>query len=52
MALDPRIKAGVLLMGGLFGTTPAPEVDPFNFAPRVRIPILMMNGDQDYIFPL
>ena len=30
----------------------APEVDPFNFAPRVRIPILMLNGDQDFIFPL
>ena len=30
----------------------APEVDPFNFAPRVRTPILMLNGDQDFIFPL
>src|SRR6478736_3086665 len=52
IALDPRIKAGVLLMGGLNSGTSAPEADSFNFAPRVRIPILMMNGDQDYIFPL
>jgi len=52
MALDPRIKAGVLLMGGLFSGKPAPEVDPFTFAPRVRIPVLMLNGDQDFIFPL
>jgi eukaryotic-like serine/threonine-protein kinase len=52
IALDPRIKAGVLLMGGLGSAKPAPEVDPFNFAPRVRIPILMLNGDQDFIFPL
>ena len=52
IALDPRIKAGVLLMGGLNSSKSAPEVDAFNFAPRVRIPILMMNGDQDYIFPL
>jgi hypothetical protein len=52
MALDPRIKAGVLLMGGLFSGKPAPEVDSFTFAPRVRIPILMLNGDQDFIFPL
>ena len=52
IALDPRIKAGVLLMGGLFGDKPAPEVDSFTFAPRVRIPILMLNGDQDHIFPL
>jgi dienelactone hydrolase len=52
MALDTRIKAGVLLMGGLGSAAPAPEADPFNFAPRVRVPILMMNGDQDFIFPL
>ena len=52
IALDPRIKAGVLLMGGLASDKPAPEVDPFNFAPRVRVPILMLNGDQDFIFPL
>ncbi len=54
MALDPRIKAGVLLMGGLGlgGGESAPEVDSFNFAPRVRVPVLMLNGDQDFIFPL
>jgi dienelactone hydrolase len=52
LALDPRVKAGVLLMGGLGGGTPAPEVDPFNFAPRVKVPILMLNGDQDFIFPV
>src|SRR6185295_1624920 len=52
IALDPRIKAGVLLMGGLKSGKSAPEVDPFTFAPRVRVPILMLNGDQDFIFPL
>ncbi len=52
IALDPRIKAGVLLMGGLGTAKPAPEVDPFNFAPRLRVPVLMLNGDQDFIFPL
>jgi dienelactone hydrolase len=52
MALDPRLKAGVLLMGGLKSGQSAPEVDAFNFAPRVRTPVLMLNGDQDRIFPL
>jgi cephalosporin-C deacetylase-like acetyl esterase len=52
MALEPRLKAGILLMGGLFSTPSAPEVDSFTFASRVRAPILMLNGDQDYIFPL
>jgi dienelactone hydrolase len=52
IALDSRIKTGILLMGGLGSTAPLPEADPFNFLPRVRVPILMLNGDEDFIFPL
>ena len=52
IALDSRVKTGLLLMGGLSSTAPAPEADPFNFLPRVRVPILMLNGDEDFIFPL
>jgi dienelactone hydrolase len=52
LALDSRLKAGMLAMGGLTSTAPAPEADPFNFLPRVRVPILMVNGDQDFIYPL
>jgi dienelactone hydrolase/predicted Ser/Thr protein kinase len=52
IALDPRIRTGVLLMGGLGSSTPAPEADPFHFVPRVRVPILMVNGDEDFIFPV
>jgi dienelactone hydrolase/predicted Ser/Thr protein kinase len=52
IALDQRVRAGVLLMGGLGSSVPAPEADPFNYIPRVRVPILMLNGDQDFIFPL
>lgn len=28
-----------------------PEVNPYNFAPLVSIPVLMLNGQYDYIFP-
>jgi dienelactone hydrolase len=52
LALEDRIKAGILLMGGLSSSRSVPEADPFNFAPRVRTPVLMLNGDQDFIFPL
>jgi len=52
LALDDRLKAGILLMGGLGSAAPAPEADTFNFLPRVRVPVLMLNGDQDFIFPL
>ena len=28
-----------------------PEVDPVNFAPRVKVPVLMLNGRYDYYYP-
>jgi dipeptidyl aminopeptidase/acylaminoacyl peptidase len=52
LALDPRVKLAILLSGGLGNGSPVPEADPFNFAPRVRVPVLMLNGDQDFIFPI
>jgi dipeptidyl aminopeptidase/acylaminoacyl peptidase len=29
-----------------------PEADPFNYAPRVNVPILMLNGRYDYYLPV
>jgi serine/threonine protein kinase/formylglycine-generating enzyme required for sulfatase activity len=53
-ALDRRFKAGVLLAGGLyeFDYPGMPEIDEFNFAPRVATPTLMLNGREDFRFPL
>jgi len=51
-ALDPRFKASVLLAGGLIGISLPPQVDPFNFAPRVSVPTLMVNGERDFSYPL
>jgi dipeptidyl aminopeptidase/acylaminoacyl peptidase len=50
LALEPRIKAGILVSGCL-GGGPPPEVDPFNFAPRVRTPTLLLNGRYDFVCP-
>jgi eukaryotic-like serine/threonine-protein kinase len=53
IALERRIQTGILVMGGLgTGAASLPETDPFNFAPRVAVPILMLNGNQDFIFPV
>jgi dienelactone hydrolase len=46
-ALEPRIKVAVLQGAGLDDNVP-PELDPINFAPRVRIPTLMLNGRYDF----
>jgi pimeloyl-ACP methyl ester carboxylesterase len=47
---DSRVRAAVLASGGFSPGKAPPEVDPFNFAPRVSVPVLMINGDRDYIF--
>jgi eukaryotic-like serine/threonine-protein kinase len=38
--------------GGFYWENSLPEVDQINFAPRVKIPTLMMNGRYDFIFPI
>ena len=49
---EERFRTAVLFEGGLYQQQVAPEVDIFNFLPRVRIPVLMLNGRYDYTFPL
>ncbi len=53
-ALEERFRASVLLGGGFDpgDMEGPPEVNPFHFAPRVRTPTLMINGRQDFLFPL
>jgi dienelactone hydrolase len=53
LAVEPRFRAAVLTDGGLTSTNAKPpEVDQFNFAPRVTVPVLMVNGDSDFIYQL
>jgi len=51
IAVEPRFKAAVLFSVGTFEIV-APEVDAWNFAPHVKIPFLMLNGKDDFRFPL
>ncbi len=46
-ALDDRYKAGISAIGGLRDYKVRPEIDTLNFAPRVTIPVLMLNGRYD-----
>ena len=51
VALEPRISVAVFLDAGLTPSNDKPrEVDQFNFAPRVTVPTLMVNGGSDYIY--
>ena len=51
LAVDTRFKAAVLSSAGLQPNQP-PEIDPWNFAPRFRVPVLMVNGRHDFLFPV
>jgi cephalosporin-C deacetylase-like acetyl esterase len=51
-ALEPRIKANVLIVGGFYLQKTLPEVDQINFASRVIIPTLMLNGRHDFFLPI
>jgi dienelactone hydrolase len=52
--VDERFRAVILHDGGFFlgAANPPPELNQVNFAPRMRIPVLMINGRYDFFFPL
>ena len=49
-AVEPRVKTAVLQSAGLWNA-PLAEEDPATYAPRVRIPTLMLNGRYDFDSP-
>ncbi|HSU31725.1 MAG TPA: SUMF1/EgtB/PvdO family nonheme iron enzyme [Bryobacteraceae bacterium] len=49
---DHRIRAATLAEGGLSSEWKPPEIDEINFAPRLRIPVLMLNGRYDFPHPV
>jgi eukaryotic-like serine/threonine-protein kinase len=50
--MQDRLKTAVLLDGGFFLDNPPPGGDQADFAARVKIPVLMVNGRYDFTFPL
>ncbi len=51
-AVESRIKLAILLAGGFDSAKKMPEVDEINFAPRVKVPTLLVDGRYDEFFPL
>ena len=51
-AVETRIKAVVLNVGGMDMNKALPEADQINFLPRIHQPILMLNGKYDMYSPL
>ena len=51
-AVEKRIKASVLNVGGMVMNKSLPEADQLNYLPRVNQPTLMLNGKHDMFFPM
>jgi dipeptidyl aminopeptidase/acylaminoacyl peptidase len=53
LAVEPRFAAAILPAAGFDPwTRPRPEVDLLNYAPHVKLPVLVMNGRYDLVSPL
>ncbi len=50
-AIEDRLKLSILISGGLSRIKEFPEVDKFNYVSYVKIPVLMLNGKYDFLFP-
>jgi len=48
--LEPRFRTAIFLDGGMFLTAEPPGGDQVDFAPRLKIPVLMVNGKYDFSF--
>jgi serine/threonine protein kinase/dienelactone hydrolase len=48
--LQDRLKTSIFLDGGFFLDPPPPGGDQADFAPRMKKPLLMVNGRYDYVF--
>ena len=56
LAMEPRLKVGILVVGGLSlvrrnGDLLPPELSNATYAPRVKSSVLMVNGRDDAINP-
>jgi dienelactone hydrolase len=55
VAMEQRFKAAVLLAGGFHDQHMLGEPrenNPWHYAPRVHVPTLMVNGDNDFTLPI
>jgi dienelactone hydrolase len=51
LAFESRFKTAVLADGGCESGKALPEANPINFAPNIKMPVLMINGRYDFIIP-
>ncbi|MFC1639804.1 protein kinase [Gemmatimonadota bacterium] len=50
-AVEPRISTVIIYVGGFWMQQTQPAASGINFAPRITVPVLMLNGRYDFNFP-
>jgi dienelactone hydrolase len=50
--LENRLKVAALMSGGLPTTELPPEIDPVNYVPRTKIPLLLVSSRHDSLLPV
>ena len=50
--LEDRLKAALLVLPGYTYRDVPPEIDAVNYVPRITLPVLMIGGRDDYVFPV
>ena len=51
LALEKRFRTAIFYSGGFTYRTLPPEMDAANYVSRVKMPVLMLSGRHDYVFP-
>lgn len=51
-AMEPRLKGIIFLSAGIPRRLFPPEIEPINFAPRIKVPVLFLSGRYDYLTPV
>jgi serine/threonine protein kinase/pimeloyl-ACP methyl ester carboxylesterase len=51
-AVEPRVRANIILISGLPDNHALPEAHPLNYISRIKVPTLMLNGEYDMFFPV
>ena len=51
LAIETRVKAGIVVSGGVWPREFHPLYDPLNYYPRITQPMLMLTGENDFVVP-
>ncbi|TXK64350.1 SUMF1/EgtB/PvdO family nonheme iron enzyme [Alkalisalibacterium limincola] len=52
LAVEERFATAMLISAGIPARALAEEIQPQDYLPRVKVPVLMLNGREDFTFPL